>query len=281
MSDEMAMRRVCFPTRARLPGPRLGWLLVAAGLAYMAVHPSLARAEECPPSEIEPCDARYRPVCARWDTGIRCVRAPCPSIEARLYTNACLACRDEQVRGFEAGECAERPEPEVGRRYRITLDPLVRQFSNKNQRTGVADVNLEVGEPISVLQAWIRLEGDAFPGSAELTDPDEGIVEIPVEIQIAVEDAFDDGVVSVARPVARVGPFDGYFKAEGRLAPLAPGHSGNPWSALTDGKAQLQLSLTGSCPGSCLFREGALVEVRHAELVIDVLAESDVRQRED
>ena len=275
------MQRACFRTRVSLAGTSLGSLLVVAALACVACHPTIAQAEECPSSEAEPCDARYRPVCARWDTGIRCVRAPCPSIESRLYTNSCFACRDEQVRGFEAGECPERPEPEVGKRYRVTLDSLVRRFNNKNERIGVAEVDLDVSEPISVLQAWIRLEGDAFPGSAELTDPDEGVVEIPVQVQVAVEDAFDDGASSIARPVARLGPFEGVFKAEGRLSPLTPGYRGNPWSPFADGKAQLQLSFTGSCPGSCLFREAAAIDVRHAELVIDVLRESDVPQRED
>jgi len=275
--DVTKTRRAGFPVWWSGVGPRLGRLAALVALACVVLPATLAGAENCPSGGGEPCDARYRPVCARWDTGVRCVQAPCPSSESRLYTNACLACRDERVLGFEAGECAERPEPEVGRRYRVMLEPLVRHFDGEKRRNAVADVDLEVSEPISVLRAWIRLEGDAFSGSAEGTDPDEGVMEIPVEVQIAVEDAFDDGAASAARPVARLGPFEGFFKAEARLAPLADRYSGNPWAAFTDGKARVQLSLSGSCPGSCRYRERAGVDVRDAELVIDVLAESDLQ----
>lgn len=253
----------------------------AVVFAYLASHPTLAYAEDCPASTAEPCSTRYRPVCARWDTGIRCVRAPCPSIESRLYTNACLACRDDRVRGFESGECPERSEPEVGRRYEIALDPFVRRFDNQSRRSALADVDLEVGEPVSVLQAWIRLEGDAFPGSAELTDPGQGVAEVPMELRVAVEEDFDEGVISVGRPVALLGPFDGFFKAEARLGPQTPRYSGDPWAALSDGRAQLQLSFAEECPASCLLLRGAVIEVRRAVLVIDVLAGSDVPQRED
>jgi hypothetical protein len=263
----------------------LGWLFVVGGLAYSSSQPTVAtaesRAEECRSVDIEQCDARYDPVCARWDTGIRCFSAPCPASESRLYTNACLACLDERVRGFRHGECPERPEPEVGRRYRLELDQLVGRRTQNDRRGNVVDVDLDVSEPISVVRAWIWIEGEASPGSAESLDPSEGVVEMPVKLQVAIQDSFGSGVFSVARPVAQLGPFDGRFKAKGPLGPAIPHRTGTTWSMLADGRAQLELAFRRTCPDAgCRFIEDAVIDIRRAELVVDAMRESDLPQRD-
>ena len=268
-----------------MPTQILVGLLVLGGILYTSSHPAPAMAEspaeECRSIDFDRCDARYDPVCARWDTGIRCIQAPCPSSEPRLYTNACLACRDERVQGFRHGECAERPGPRVGRRYRVQLDQLVGRRTQNDRRGDVVDVDLEVSEPISVVRAWIWIEGEAYPGSAESLEPSEGVVEMPVKLQVAVQDSFGGAVFSVARPVARLGPFDGPFKAEGVLGPASPHHTGSTWATLADGRAQIELAFSGSCPDAgCRFIEDAVIDIRRAELVVDAMRESDLPQRD-
>jgi hypothetical protein len=51
------------------------------------------------------CTQIFAPVCAELDTGIRCVKAPCPSSEPRQFPNACEACKDAKVRGYWPREC--------------------------------------------------------------------------------------------------------------------------------------------------------------------------------
>lgn len=69
---------------------------------------------ETDPAEITTCDnprpqlctQDYNPVCAMVDTGVRCVRAPCPEAsEWKTYSNACMACSDETAIGYKVGEC--------------------------------------------------------------------------------------------------------------------------------------------------------------------------------
>ena len=51
------------------------------------------------------CTREYRPVCARVDTGIRCVTTPCPSFKKKTYANACTACADDKVLDYREGPC--------------------------------------------------------------------------------------------------------------------------------------------------------------------------------
>ena len=51
------------------------------------------------------CTREYRPVCATKDTGIRCMKNPCPSIRQVTYSNACTACADSSVYGYRLGAC--------------------------------------------------------------------------------------------------------------------------------------------------------------------------------
>ena len=260
-------------------------LFILGSILYTSLAPTPGQAEsraaECRSIDLDRCDARYDPVCARWDTGIRCVQAPCPASESRLYTNACHACADERVQGFQDGECPERPEPKIGRRYRVQLDELVGRRTQNDRRGNVVDVDLDVSEPITVVRAWIWIEGEAHPGSAESLEPSEGVVEMPVKLQVAMQDSFGIAVFSAARPVARLGPFDGPFKAEGMLGPLSPHHTGSTWAMLADGRAQLELAFGRSCPDAgCRFIEDAVVNIRRAELVVDAMRASDLAQRD-
>ncbi len=59
----------------------------------------------CTEPRPEMCTREYRPVCADVDTGIRCVKAPCPSKDRKEYSNACTACSDSKVYGYILGNC--------------------------------------------------------------------------------------------------------------------------------------------------------------------------------
>lgn len=63
-----------------------------------ALHP-------CPQTRPQMCIKLYQPVCAKRDTGVRCIKAPCPTMEWRTYANSCDACSDERVQGWQEGEC--------------------------------------------------------------------------------------------------------------------------------------------------------------------------------
>jgi hypothetical protein len=59
----------------------------------------------CSDPRPEICTQQYQPVCAQVDTGIRCIKAPCPSAESRTFPNGCAACTDPKVLGFIEGPC--------------------------------------------------------------------------------------------------------------------------------------------------------------------------------
>ena len=69
---------------------------------------------DCPPLEkvfcepdqrgVEACIALFDPVCGYYDgEKIQCIKAPC----AQTYSNSCVACADDKVLYYEAGECPE------------------------------------------------------------------------------------------------------------------------------------------------------------------------------
>ena len=60
---------------------------------------------ECQDRRPQICTQEYVPVCALRDTGVRCVTTPCPSTERVTYGNACQACLESDVLGYEPGEC--------------------------------------------------------------------------------------------------------------------------------------------------------------------------------
>jgi len=51
------------------------------------------------------CTAIYAPVCATRDTGVRCIKAPCPSEEQVTKASSCTACSDPKVISYVDGEC--------------------------------------------------------------------------------------------------------------------------------------------------------------------------------
>jgi hypothetical protein len=57
------------------------------------------------------CTKELNKVCAEVDTGIRCVRAPCPSTAPQTFDNPCLACSNKNVRGYWPISCEEMAKP--------------------------------------------------------------------------------------------------------------------------------------------------------------------------
>jgi hypothetical protein len=52
------------------------------------------------------CTQQHDPVCADIDTGVRCIRAPCPEArERKTFSNACMACKEAKVMGYRKGSC--------------------------------------------------------------------------------------------------------------------------------------------------------------------------------
>ena len=59
----------------------------------------------CKEPRLEVCTMIYQPVCATRDTGVRCIRAPCPSEEQVTKSSSCNACSDPKVISYVQGEC--------------------------------------------------------------------------------------------------------------------------------------------------------------------------------
>lgn len=57
------------------------------------------------------CATILKPVCAEVDTGLRCVRAPCPSTAQQTFDNECIACLNKNVRGFWPMSCEAMAKP--------------------------------------------------------------------------------------------------------------------------------------------------------------------------
>jgi hypothetical protein len=53
------------------------------------------------------CTKDLKPVCGQVDTGVRCIKAPCPSTEQRTFPNACTACLEAKVTGFFPRSCED------------------------------------------------------------------------------------------------------------------------------------------------------------------------------
>ncbi|MEX1668258.1 hypothetical protein AB4876_04995 [Zhongshania guokunii] len=102
------------PSINYLRAAKLSLLLLVAGALLSACASSKPASDTavvegfktCEAPRPEMCTREYKPVCGHVDTGIRCVTTPCPSKRHQTYGNACSACADEKVMGFELGDCA-------------------------------------------------------------------------------------------------------------------------------------------------------------------------------
>jgi hypothetical protein len=90
-------------------------LLAACSQAPVASEPAPPPADPPAQAKNEPvmckeprpevCTMIYQPVCATRDTGVRCIRAPCPSEEQVTKSSSCNACSDPKVISYVQGEC--------------------------------------------------------------------------------------------------------------------------------------------------------------------------------
>ena len=81
----------------------MGSVLMACQSSTKVDKPVKNTFVQCKSPRPEICTEQYLPVCANKDTGIRCVKAPCPSEEKVTYPNACSACADSKVYGYLPG----------------------------------------------------------------------------------------------------------------------------------------------------------------------------------
>ena len=87
---------------------------VALAVASMTAAGVVATKDESPTM----CTMQYAPVCGRKDTGVRCIKAPCPSFETKTYGNSCMLGADKAEYLYD-GECknetsvAVTPKPPV------------------------------------------------------------------------------------------------------------------------------------------------------------------------
>ena len=65
----------------------------------------------CAEPRPEICTQHFDPVCARRDTGIRCVTTPCDSYELQTFPNGCSACSDLKVLDYRYPACASPQAP--------------------------------------------------------------------------------------------------------------------------------------------------------------------------
>ena len=70
---------------------------------HKPVKPTVAKFVMCKTPRPEICATIFKPVCATKDTGVRCVKAPCPATKKVTYPNACSACVDKKVYGYLSG----------------------------------------------------------------------------------------------------------------------------------------------------------------------------------
>lgn len=85
-----------------LPG-----LLLLASCAAKQAGAMPTQAVRCNDPRPQMCTMDYRPRCATRDNGVRCITAPCVSIETATYANACSACADAKVFYHVPGACDE------------------------------------------------------------------------------------------------------------------------------------------------------------------------------
>jgi hypothetical protein len=61
--------------------------------------------------KVRGCTKEMNPVCGEVDTGIRCIRAPCPSSVKRTFSNACSACQEAKTTGYWPMSCEDMAKP--------------------------------------------------------------------------------------------------------------------------------------------------------------------------
>ena len=69
--------------------------------------------QECPKERGDFCIELYDPVCAVRDTGIRCIKAPCPATENVTFANSCKACSDVKVYGYQSAACPDQADNKI------------------------------------------------------------------------------------------------------------------------------------------------------------------------
>ena len=67
-------------------------------------------------AEDKSCESIVGQVCARQDTGIRCIRAPCNSNRFVEISNACSACKNPSTDMIFTGPCSEMEDSIISER---------------------------------------------------------------------------------------------------------------------------------------------------------------------
>jgi lipid-binding SYLF domain-containing protein len=84
------------------------------GAAGARLAPPPGEQRECSPEsrQVSACTFISAPVCGIVDTGIRCIKAPCPeAAKFSDFPNACLACKEQKTIGYYSGACVGQNAP--------------------------------------------------------------------------------------------------------------------------------------------------------------------------
>jgi lipid-binding SYLF domain-containing protein len=85
----------------------------AAAVASRLAPPA-GEQRQCSPEsrQVSACTFINAPVCGVVDTGVRCIKAPCPeSAKFAGFPNACLACKEAKTIGYYSGACVAQNAP--------------------------------------------------------------------------------------------------------------------------------------------------------------------------
>jgi hypothetical protein len=187
---------------------------------------------------------------------------------------------------------------QAGGEYSIDLEPLLGEQSQLS-RARVIEFDFE-REFERIESVWIELEGVSYPGVGEPQSEEERAergdrVQLDLEPQMRLADAFAAQVFDIRSPVSRFEPLEGSFRVEvpfetRSLRPRARPTTGanqvtgqkimiqpvdsppeTDWSFLHDGVGALRVSWTqvGCGDGGCRYVEHATVDIHGARLVVE------------
>lgn len=120
----------------------------------------------------------------------------------------------------------------------------------------------------------LYLEGNAAHGSAVATEGGQEAFELPVNLDIAIDEHFIPQMGSLKTPIATFTSLSGNFETQKIFKPRPRAYKAD-WSFLKNGKGELRLSWGMECPGACRYLNHSTVIITKAVLIVDEALQSD------